>query len=79
MNTFIIQHKCNVGMYTITPGSGQQNAELQAKVEELIVQRKLNQYTHLTFGEEEEEDRGSNPSPSIVRPRSTSLQPGEVL
>ncbi|WAR14538.1 PKHM2-like protein, partial [Mya arenaria] len=30
-----------------------QQQVLQAKVEELIVQRKLNQYTHLTFGEEE--------------------------
>ncbi|XP_052821239.1 pleckstrin homology domain-containing family M member 2-like isoform X2 [Mya arenaria] len=60
-------------------GSCHQQQVLQAKVEELIVQRKLNQYTHLTFGEEEMDmnDRTS-PLASFVRPRSASLQPGEV-
>ncbi|XP_052213431.1 pleckstrin homology domain-containing family M member 2-like [Dreissena polymorpha] len=59
--------------------SGQQQV-LQAKVEELIEKRKLNQYTHLTFEEEDGdiEEEGKVKVTSLTRPRSTNLSPGEV-
>jgi hypothetical protein len=55
---------------------------LQAKVEELIVQKKLNQYTHLTFedddGDEDYDDNFNHP-PTRLRERATSLKPGEIV
>ncbi|KAL4221681.1 RUN [Mactra antiquata] len=56
---------------------------LEAKVEELIVQKKLNQYTHLTFGEDDDnnddDDAGDDLNTLSTRDRSSSLCPGEVV
>jgi hypothetical protein len=59
-------------------GSGQM---LQAKVEELIVQKKLNHYTHLTFEDDDgdEDDDNFNQPPTPLRDRATSLKPGEIV
>ncbi|XP_053379743.1 pleckstrin homology domain-containing family M member 2-like isoform X2 [Mercenaria mercenaria] len=71
VNTHSSTHSPNTDM----EGSGK---VLQNKVEELIVQKKLNQYTHLTFGEDEDEDENFNQLPSLIRERTSSLKPGEI-
>lgn len=49
-------------------------------MEELIEQRKLNQYTQLTFGDEEadSDDTGGGVSPNIEAQRTATPSPGEV-
>ncbi|XP_060578073.1 pleckstrin homology domain-containing family M member 2-like isoform X2 [Ruditapes philippinarum] len=71
-------HSSNQSPSTDMEGSGQM---LQAKVEELIVQKKLNHYTHLTFEDDDgdEDDDNFNQPPTPLRDRATSLKPGEIV
>lgn len=69
-----------VSMRWLLVSVSNQQQVLQAKVEELIEQRKLNQYTHLTFGDEDidSDDTGGRVSPLEQQQRTVSPSPGEV-